>query len=435
MKTYMRRTRIIFAVVILFSILLTVLSIFLPMQNEIEMNTLTYFNLFAETKAHAFNEAINKNIQASKSLSSRSAIRDKSVDYLNGTITFDELVDFTTSKYLDGVGVIENLLYAVRVVDHQAVVEYYAAASVVSNLPDYSAYTELTGFYSMDGAVESFEVISPIISGNMIVGYDLVGFSLARPVAALNNDPTVHFALSPAREYGDRLKPFDNLYEDGTTVYYSQPVNESYDIVVSESKASLFSELQALTIRSITFLIIGYLAMLLLIYLFVVSYARRKISDLSLARDKFKKHADIDELTGAYSRHFLSNYINAHPNESGTLIIIDLDNFKMINDEYGHVVGDAVLKTTASIIQNSIRSDDLSIRYGGDEFLIILRQDTQNNGTDVMDRIKIQLSSQNQFAFSIDFSYGIAVFDSMLNISSYIEQADKLMYQNKHKKY
>lgn len=135
---------------------------------------------------------------------------------------------------------------------------------------------------------------------------------------------------------------------------------------------------------------------------------------------------------------FLYNFINSHPHEKGILILIDIDGFKKINDTYGHVIGDDVLKTIVSAIKKSIRDDDLVIRYGGDEFLIILRRDgadKENNiAAVIIQRIKIELSKQTQFQFNIDFSYGITPLYSMLNIVEYINEADKKMYLNKREK-
>ncbi len=434
MDAYIRRSRMIFIVVVLFSMLVTPLGVYLPMKNEIELNMLTYFNLLSETKIDSFTVTIDKYIQAAKSLSSRSAIRDKAVEYLSGDISFEDLTDFTTSKYLDGVAVINNLVCAKRIVDCQIVVSFNSTGNncVVS---DYTDLKELTYCYIIRDGIALFEVVSPITADEKLVGYDVVDFSLESTIASLNDDSPVSFELTQDTIDIDKLDEFDNLYENMSYVYFIERINDSYDIVISLTKADLFQSLHTLTKRIVAFLIASYFIIFITIYLFIIKYAKKQIRNLSTARDTFKKHADVDTLTGANSRHYFENFISSHPYEKGTLIMIDLDDFKNINDIYGHVIGDEALKTTASAIRHTIRNDDLIIRYGGDEFLILLRMDSQSHGLEIINRIKTTLSKQRPFQFEIDFSFGIVHVDSLMNINDHISQADKLMYQNKQEKH
>ena len=89
----------------------------------------------------------------------------------------------------------------------------------------------------------------------------------------------------------------------------------------------------------------------------------------------YRLHTDY--LTGVYNRreadYLLKNKIhNKTPGRSFLGILIDIDNFKEINDRYGHLTGDKVLEISAELIKNSLRKDDFVARYGGDEFLVLL---------------------------------------------------------------
>ncbi|MCD4712439.1 MAG: hypothetical protein K8R73_04080 [Clostridiales bacterium] len=81
MRSYILRTRIVFALLIVFTLFLTLYGVFLPMEKEIENNLVENFNLVAQTKTDTFMSTIDKNIQGAKSLSSRTVIRNKIVEY------------------------------------------------------------------------------------------------------------------------------------------------------------------------------------------------------------------------------------------------------------------------------------------------------------------------------------------------------------------
>lgn len=438
MTAYVKKTLIVFIIVLLASLFLTIFGVYLPLAKEIELNSLEHFNLVAETKVNSFYGTVEKNIQAARSLSSRSAIRDKIVEYLNGTISFEELSSFTQEKYLDGVGVIENLSYATRVVDNKEVAEFYNDIFVNISISDCANVDQLRYYFKRKGDVSCMEVISPIIYNDQVIGHDIVGFCLNGTIEALNSNTSMTIELSDIEISKNKLANFNCIYEDKSNVYYSEPVDQESSIIVYQLKTDVFKTRDRLTKRSALLIIAGYGILLLIFYIFLVKHAKRQIKELSLARDNYKEHADKDALTGAYSRLFLHDFINSHPHEKGILILIDIDSFKKINDTYGHVIGDDVLKTIVSAIKKSIRDDDLVIRYGGDEFLIILRRDgndKENNiAAKIIDRIKTELSKQTQFQFNIDFSYGITPVDSMLNIAEHINDADKKMYLNKREK-
>ncbi len=136
-----------------------------------------------------------------------------------------------------------------------------------------------------------------------------------------------------------------------------------------------------------------------------------------------------DALTNTFNRYILSNIVFS---SSDIFIVVDIDNFKAINDKYGHVFGDKVLKDFVDISKQNLRDNDLVIRMGGDEFLILLRNCTENAATNIINRIK------NKFLKSSDevvttFSFGISQFTN--NFDDTFKSADESMYdmKNMHK--
>ncbi|HAA84672.1 MAG TPA: hypothetical protein DCE01_07825 [Thermodesulfobacterium commune] len=154
-----------------------------------------------------------------------------------------------------------------------------------------------------------------------------------------------------------------------------------------------------------------------------------------------------DELTGLYNRYYLKDYLvklieklKRNKNNKLFLIFIDLDNFKLINDTYGHNKGDNVLKEVAEILTANFRKYDIISRYGGDEFIVLLE-----SNEDPTKRINALRQNIEEIfkEFNLSFSYGISIFpDDIENINMptqeiiklLIEIADKKMYEEKTKK-
>lgn len=104
-----------------------------------------------------------------------------------------------------------------------------------------------------------------------------------------------------------------------------------------------------------------------------------------------------DALTGVYNRHYLNEWSQGLTGEAVvSLLMVDCRQFKQINDRYGHLAGDHVLKEAARLIKESIRSGDLVVRYGGDEFLVVLRRMSADQAAIVSDRIQMKVTAWNR---------------------------------------
>jgi diguanylate cyclase (GGDEF)-like protein/PAS domain S-box-containing protein len=146
-----------------------------------------------------------------------------------------------------------------------------------------------------------------------------------------------------------------------------------------------------------------------------------------------------DGLTGLYNRRFIMEQIKQQagktPRSTYSLAMLDIDNFKQINDTYGHLTGDSVLQALAEIITNSIRYSDFAGRYGGEEFLILFPETTEQAARMIVDRISHRLK-EHIFATiprKITFSAGV-IEGSSDNPASHLDmigKADELMYQAK----
>ncbi len=151
-----------------------------------------------------------------------------------------------------------------------------------------------------------------------------------------------------------------------------------------------------------------------------------------------EKLARIDGLTGVMSgrsfRHSAAEIIGlAGRNEKPfTLVYVDLDDFKKVNDTRGHAEGDRALKAVASALMNSVRRTDIVGRLGGDEFAVLLPETAESGAREVIEKIRANLTAAAAAEWPIGASIGAAVFlDPPGNPEEAISRADHLMYEAK----
>ena len=144
-----------------------------------------------------------------------------------------------------------------------------------------------------------------------------------------------------------------------------------------------------------------------------------------------------DGLTSLYNRRFLDNYINElQLDKNIAMMMIDIDYFKMVNDTYGHNIGDNVLRSVSKVLLNSIKHDDYAVRYGGEEFLVILTDKSDDEIESIAKSIKdsvstIEFSSLNE-VFKKTLSIGYALFPTDdTNPWQVIKLADNALYEAK----
>lgn len=148
------------------------------------------------------------------------------------------------------------------------------------------------------------------------------------------------------------------------------------------------------------------------------------------------KLALYDQLTGLYNRRFLEEYLSKELERcrrerySLSIAFVDIDSFKTINDVYGHVFGDEVLKAVASTMQKMVRASDIVARYGGDEFVMILPRATEESALQVMKRIAKNLRGCQVSGepFPVRISYGVYTWDGKENLAAIFQEIDRRMY-------
>lgn len=167
-------------------------------------------------------------------------------------------------------------------------------------------------------------------------------------------------------------------------------------------------------------------------------------NDLKTKIAELERVTIIDNLTGLYNQRYLYDTLMREYNRCErfslklSLIILDLDNFKEVNDTYGHQRGDTVLKEVGKLLQATLRGYDFAVRYGGDEFIIVLSQNTVIGAHIVAERIRkiiedSPILSELNGNHSITASIGVATYpdDTTGGYDALISKADHALYQAK----
>ena len=205
-------------------------------------------------------------------------------------------------------------------------------------------------------------------------------------------------------------------------------------ISISLDIEELQSKIKYNTITIVVFGIITILLLLGLIY-FLMS---RLIKKLDEARQTIEKIAITDQLTEVFNRrHIMSRFEEEFEKfkrlkKNVSCIMADIDNFKAVNDSYGHLVGDQVLKAISHRIRNTVRAYDILGRYGGEEFLIIMPDTSLEDARELAERIRTRVKEETVNNATITLSLGVVcVEESDRSVDDIIRRADENLYKAK----
>lgn len=165
------------------------------------------------------------------------------------------------------------------------------------------------------------------------------------------------------------------------------------------------------------------------------------VHSLKVAQERLKTMAIRDLLTGLYNRNYFHETICREMDKARryghrfSLLMIDVDNFKRINDDYGHLHGDGVLCECARILTEAVRSSDLLFRYGGDEFLILTPETDCRGDQALIARTHELVRAWNEEygspGYRLSLSIGCATWEEGKELRDVLDEADTLMYRDK----
>ena len=167
------------------------------------------------------------------------------------------------------------------------------------------------------------------------------------------------------------------------------------------------------------------------------SKIKNLLQNIDKSIDDLYEIAIRDEKTGLYNNKFFNSIFDTQFNEAKrgeklSLLIIDIDYFKQINDKYGHFTGDKILKQVSQILQQQIRKYDTAARFGGEEFIILLPNTTAKKARKVAERIRKKIQAKLK-KYNLTISGGLTEFKQKDTKQKMKQRADKALYQAKKK--
>ena len=172
-----------------------------------------------------------------------------------------------------------------------------------------------------------------------------------------------------------------------------------------------------------------------------VQRANQVITNLNAKVQELERSSNLDSLTKVFNRRALTAYLNTLCSKKNIshemhLLILDIDDFKIINDTYGHIAGDKILIFIANLLRKTLRDSDKIFRYGGEEFVIILNRTDASTCIEVTNRI-LNLIRNNQLIYkgeslNVTISIGATIYYKNDTPDDIIARADKALYKSKN---
>lgn len=165
---------------------------------------------------------------------------------------------------------------------------------------------------------------------------------------------------------------------------------------------------------------------------------KKRTKDLENALVQIKQISITDKLTGLYNRHYIDSVLDNMQkmlnryDTNYALILLDIDDFKDVNDTYGHNIGDMVLKDFSTLLKNSIRETDILGRWGGEEFLLIVPNATKDSIFILANNLKDKIQEYDfKDVSKLTASFGVSILQKDDEVSSFFTRVDKSLYQAK----
>ena len=190
------------------------------------------------------------------------------------------------------------------------------------------------------------------------------------------------------------------------------------------------------------FVVVALLNTYLVSKRFEIRRLREQLISSTLQNQVAEQQSFTDPLTEIFNRRSLDQIVGQFMSQARrrktplTFLMVDANGFKQINTRFGHLTGDFVLAEVAAVLKFSIRGSDAVVRYGGDEFLILLADTTADGARNVVDRIKSKIGEWNRAGhldnFELSLSIGAAEWIDGQSFDEVLDYADRQMYEQKN---
>ncbi|MGN0484660.1 MAG: diguanylate cyclase [Lachnospiraceae bacterium] len=251
-------------------------------------------------------------------------------------------------------------------------------------------------------------------------------------------------AYSGMGDYKNALKYKNQMY-DGLSKSFKGKEKEQANYLLekfeSDKREKEITTLQ--TRNRILWIVVGFAVVFVIVTLGFTIVISRKSKEIRRLNQKFRELSEKDGLTGLYNRRAMDIYLDQNweklmeENASLCVLMLDVDYFKKYNDFYGHQGGDEVLRKVSRVIAQKSRKDDMAVRYGGEEFVVILPGITIDSAKQAAERIRegvkaLSISHEkSDVADYVSVSIGVAQAQAGLNSDQVLKRADDALYEAK----
>lgn len=174
-----------------------------------------------------------------------------------------------------------------------------------------------------------------------------------------------------------------------------------------------------------------------------LSHSREELVRQIMYNEAAERLSMVDPLTETFNRRYMDQLLEKDLSRaerqgiSLVFLMIDVNDFKSVNTRFGHLVGDQILIEVASVLKNTFRASDIIIRYGGDEFLVMLSDCNEEDAQRAIERLQSRTRRWNENStvtgYKMSLSFGLAEYAKGGNLSEVLNAADRMMYEYKAK--
>lgn len=424
--------------------LLTIFGIYSPLSDTIEKEKQINFITAAEIYRDSVQTFISISLQDANVIASNYDTKTTLRRYWEGSLTQAEITAYLNVSFSQNMALFDHVIYAeigandLMLSSYGNPVENYTYEDIIYDFYDH----ELIPLETMN----VLRVTFPITMNYTNIGYVVIYFDLTPAINTsqnltlelLKNDSLLQSIYADSRRLMVEGKP---LYVHGDhTDYVGAFRGNQIFYVISINNTTLYGNSNSIVKYSVIALVLIVIISFVIFNTLVYQKAGLIIKETNIQKDEISQIADIDSLTGAYSRSYFDRYRSAFPERyskgwMASLVMIDFDNLKSINDAYGHLAGDAVLQNISKLIRESLRVNDLFFRFGGDEFIIILEDCDVELAERTAKRLNIEIMKVSEsLPYKVSISYGIAKLVHSSDLKKVIYEADLNMYLDKKAK-
>jgi len=457
-RGHVRRVYVVIALGVATMVLAFVLLVFQPLSGYLRQQYESEVSCFFDTRSLLLDRAIARDVGLAQEVASRTDIRSALAGYDNGGADLARTRTVTAPKLASALESRQSILGIGRFArDGRLIVavgQPLPAAYARSGCNGGDAVS-VAGHALLGGGGDALFYFSPILRGERLLGCDAIMMNdselhalVSAPIGAFGNLFLVHgqdIVFAPVRPVDPRLPDalragLAGAVPSGYLIAFRPAPVPGWRMAAVVDEHRMFGHLDRVLDRMVV--MVGAMAALIFVSLIMVL---RPILRTLVAERELYDLARVDGLTGLYNhRHFQEimdaelSRIGRHPQHALSLLILDLDHFKQVNDRYGHQAGDAVLRASADTLRGYLRGEDMAARYGGEEFAAVLPDTGPEQAQALAERVRealgaavIAVGGEN---IRITVSIGVAGClpgEQPDNKQALIKAADRALYEAK----